>query len=255
MDLDLARFTTDWQPARETIAARIVNAADGTFVQLRVDLGILQMVVSGRPDGARYRNQPTALEYLRQKLRSGGEAVDTDWRDLERELHQFHYRRLAWAGLADDAIAENDIPAAVDHLRRTISDLEHCFAGVTLMTQHREGAVAAHPGTVPALVFNRARLRSRLLALEDRFEEAVEEAEAGVADLDAALEEAGADEVQREEDPGLAFLRQTAARLRAQHGIGQTLAERLADAVAKEDFVTAAKLRDELRRRRQNPRS
>lgn len=255
MQLDLTLLLSDWKPARDAVAARRFVAEDGEeFVQLRVDLGVLQMAASGRPDGARHRGMPSVLDFIRHELRLGRRIAELDWAELERELHQFNYRRIAYGGLTDEALLQNDLVAALELIRRTVRDVEHCLEALRVLES--EGGRSPQPGEqIPVLVFHRSRLLVRALALEDRFEEAIDAAEEGVVALDETLARLGFDEGQRERDPGIAYLRQTAQRLRQQHGIGQTLSERLADAVAREDFVTAAQIRDELRRRDRQPRT
>ena len=52
MNLDLNTLIEGWNRAPGEIAARIVRGMDGAdLVQLRVDLGVLQMYPAGRPDG------------------------------------------------------------------------------------------------------------------------------------------------------------------------------------------------------------
>ncbi|MBU0616499.1 MAG: UvrB/UvrC motif-containing protein, partial [Planctomycetes bacterium] len=83
-------------------------------------------------------------------------------------------------------------------------------------------------------------------------DEAIEEAEMGIRDLSQALAQAGLEPQRREENPAIAYLDQMGRRLREQHGITLTLKEQLDDAIEREDFEAAARLRDELRRRRQD---
>ena len=52
-----------------------------------------------------------------------------------------------------------------------------------------------------------------------------------------------------EEDGMVQQLRRLESALREMHGIGATLQEQLAKAVAVEDYERAARLRDEIRRR------
>ena len=53
-------------------------------------------------------------------------------------------------------------------------------------------------------------------------------------------------------NPGPTYLGQMGQRLREQHGITLTLREQLDDAVEREDYEAAARLRDALRRSRQS---
>ena len=110
----VAKLRIEIRRERDAIAARLVCGADGQeFVQLRVDLGILQMYLIGRPDGERCHGLPTAVDLIRHELRRSRQVAAESWHALERELQQFQYRRLALAALAEGALAANDAPAAV----------------------------------------------------------------------------------------------------------------------------------------------
>jgi len=256
MTLDLRDVTADWQYRAGEICARMVIGRDGAeLVQMRVDLGLMQMFPDGRPDGKRYRGLPTALEYLRHELRLGGTGIQPeDWRELERELYQLNYRRLAFSSLAEESLARNDASAARGHLRRGLRDIAMCLERVRLMEQHRAESLAMGGHALkPTLTFQQGRLRVQLHVVEQRYEEAIEEAQRAERALDSVLAEFGLDAEQREEDPGVLFLRDLSQRLRREYDIPLTLRERLELAVESDDFETAARLRDELRRREADP--
>jgi hypothetical protein len=252
MTLDLNELLVDWDcPSGEICARMVVGRDGGELLQLRIDLGVMQMFPDGRPDGQRHRGLPTVLEYVQHELRLGGaDLAAEDWRELERELCQTNYRRLALGSLAEEALARADVAAAQAHLKRALRDIDGCLERLALAVEH--GPACVSPGSLalrPTLVFNRGRLAGQLRIAEGRYEEAVEEAEGGAVRLDELLAEFGLDEEQRERDPGVVFLRGLAKRLRREYDIPLTLRERLADALQKQDFETAAQLRDELRRR------
>jgi hypothetical protein len=138
------------------------------------------------------------------------------------------------------------------YLHRTLRDIARCLTILRVLEENDEEWDSPLAILVPTLIFNRARLLTRLRAAERRYEEAIEEAESGVRELTRALAEVGLDSERREQNPAVAYLDQIGRRLREQHGITLTLRERLDEAIEREDFETAARLRDELRRRRQD---
>lgn len=248
--LDLNEVLGDWECPRDEVAARLVAGRDGEdLVQLRVDLGILQMFLAGRPDGMRYRGMPTAWEHIEHEQQIGGVISDADWQELQRELQQYNYRRLALSSLTEDAFRERDFDLARRCLRQTLRDIEQCVAILTVMESTEQEWDDSVAQLFPALVFNRARLMVRMLVSEQRYDQAIEEATAGASQLDQALGDLGLDDEQRHQDPGIAYLAQMGQRLRDQFGITQTLQEKLEAAIEAEQFEAAARLRDELRRR------
>lgn len=255
MTLDLNELLGDWGGTGEEVCARLVEGLDGDrLVQLRVDLGLLQMFLDGRPDGQRYRGQPSVYDYFIHEEAAESLFSAEDRRELHRELQQYNYRRLALSSLAEEALRARDLEEGRLHLQRTLRDIERCLAILDKLREHDEVGDGPLMILIPTLIFNRARLMTRLRAAEGRHEDAIEEAERGMRALELALDEAGFETEQREENPAVHYLRQMAERLRVQHGIQQTLQERLQDAIEREDFEAAARLRDEIARRRTEER-
>jgi hypothetical protein len=253
MNLDLDELLSDWDCAGEEVCARLVCGQDGDdVVQMRVDLGILQMSLDGRPDGTRYRGLPSVYDYFQHEKSVGDTLTEEDWRELHRELQQHNYRRLALSALAEEALRAQDCARGRAYLQRSLGDIERCLAILHELEENEEQWDDPLAVLLPTLIFNRARLLARLRIAENRHEEAVEEVERGIRELREALVEAGFEEQQREQNPAVAYLDQMGQRLREQHGITLTLRERLDEAIEQEDFEAAARLRDELRRRQQS---
>ena len=69
MSRDLSAFLNAWPFVQGTISARRIKGRDGLpKVQLRVDLGVLQMEATGRPDGKQPLGHPTWLHALKDRL-------------------------------------------------------------------------------------------------------------------------------------------------------------------------------------------
>ena len=250
MSLDLTDLIEGWDCPPGEVRARTVEGRDGTpFVQLRVDLGVMQMFPEGRPDGERCHGLPSAREFIAHELRVGNDTIlGDDLRELERELTQTNYRRLAFSTLAEDACRDNDPSAARDYISQAIRDIDACRESLDLLQQCvRESDDPT--AMLPTLVFDRARLLSQLRIVEGNYERAIEDAEAGADDLDDLLSELGYDEEQREQDPGVNYLLELGRRLRRDYGITQTLREQLEQAIEDDDFERAAQLHGELAQR------
>ncbi len=93
------------------VNVRLVQAGDGRpIVQMRVDLGILQMELSGRPDGTRPEGHDSLLEAvgasLRQQVENQGDAesfvLSSDLcRRLREEAIQFYHRYVSLFALEE----------------------------------------------------------------------------------------------------------------------------------------------------------
>ncbi len=68
MSLDLNTILKDWPHENGNIKVRKIAGLDGREkLQLRVDLGVLQMELTGRPDGQRPHNCESLLEYHQKR--------------------------------------------------------------------------------------------------------------------------------------------------------------------------------------------
>src|SRR3990172_12805903 len=74
MSNDLTRLLNDWQFQPDEVLVRIVPGDDGRGkVQLRVDLGVLQMEMAGRPDGLRPEGFESWLDYYEYRRQAHDE--------------------------------------------------------------------------------------------------------------------------------------------------------------------------------------
>lgn len=256
MTLDLEALYDSWtevrvpEPERPEAApaARILHGRDGReMIQLKVDLGVLQMTLDGPPDGSDPDENNTPFVHAQLAVDDGAPLEESDWSALQRELHQHNFRRLALSMLALHAIEEQTADAP-DLSRAALRDTNHCLA-ILKLTEDVRGHAGADAGLIPSLVFTRASLRARIRVLENRIEDAIYEIQQGIAQLQDVLERSGFDDELRINDPGVRELERLQMVLRREHGVSKTLREKLADAIENEDFEAAARLRDELRQK------
>ena len=76
MSNDLSRILDDWKFQPDEVMVRIVPGDDGrSKIQLRVDLGILQMEMDGRPDGFRPEGFESWLDYYEHQQQLHDERI------------------------------------------------------------------------------------------------------------------------------------------------------------------------------------
>src|SRR2546429_2221454 len=69
MDFDISHLLQAWEYKPGQVVVRKFKGKDGREkIQLRVDLGLLQMNVQGRPDGKRPFGHPSLFEYHKSRL-------------------------------------------------------------------------------------------------------------------------------------------------------------------------------------------
>src|SRR5712691_210723 len=102
MSLDLNTILKDWPHENGNIKVRKVAGLDGREkLQLRVDLGVLQMEMTGRPDGRRPHNCESLLEYHQKRASRAEQKGDTyeltpeQCAELQQEGIQYYHRYLS----------------------------------------------------------------------------------------------------------------------------------------------------------------
>ena len=241
---NLDRILRQWPYEPESVKVRRVEGSDGRpVIQMRVDMGVLQLETTGRPDGDRPHNFPTYGDYLRSKARRHPEFVLTDKQcfEVDREFVQFYHRRICWLTLRE--------------FRHAVDDAEHTLTLMDLCRNHGgdEEWVLAHEQYRPFVLFHRIQAAA-LSQLEDATPEAaIAELNQGLEQLQDVFAEYDAEE-EFEEDELRLRLVELRESLRDHYQVGRTLEERLDEAVAEERYELAAQLRDELARRRSGAR-
>jgi len=112
MNFDISRLLENWEYQPGQVVVRRFKGRDGMErIQLRVDLGILQMNATGRPDGKRpmgrdswldhYQTQVAKLEKEAQGSEPGFTLGTEDCAKLQQEFIQYHHRYICLFQLGD----------------------------------------------------------------------------------------------------------------------------------------------------------
>ncbi len=133
MDMDINRILKSWKYSPNTLVIRKIAGDDGKEkIQIRVNLGILQMEAAGRPDGKTPYDSESLLKYynsLIEEFRGQDETseililVSKDLRALDDELMQYYHRRTCFFALRDYRHAKRD---AEHNLKLMDLIREHC---------------------------------------------------------------------------------------------------------------------------------
>lgn len=246
MDDDIAHILRSWPYQEEGLAIRRIRGADGRpKIQLRVDLGLLQLEMTGRPDRQRPFDCESLLDYYRglaeeHRARHGWyegfELSPTDCRELRRESLQYYHRRVCFLQLQEYKRAIAD----ADH-NLQILDLLKAFAAQRddwLVSEQYRTFILGHRVQAEALHWlQRGDPRRSLVELEHGLR---------------CLREVFADHEEMEEfeeSNEVEVLQDLQRRIEAQYSIGhrERLEILLDDALRREDPETAADLRARLR--------
>src|SRR5215470_2718709 len=161
MSQDIDGALSGWEFKPGEVQARQVQAADGRQVlQMRMDLGIIQMEMEGRPDGLRPHDLPTYFHYLKaeagKQLRSNHPFVlsEEQCQEADREFIQFYHRRICWMALGNFA--------------RAIADADHTLAFMDFVRDHspNEEYTEAHEQYRGFVMFHRIESAAALKVQE-----------------------------------------------------------------------------------------
>jgi hypothetical protein len=239
---DIDFIFADWPFKPGVISAKVVQANDGRQVlQMRIEMGILQMEMIGRPDGEKPGGESTYLELLqRQFLDEPDDALlsPSQCMELDREFLQFYHRRICCLALRQFA--------------RAAADADHTLLLMDFAAKHSPNPewTLSHEQYRPFVLFHRAQATAMVELQRSSPEAAIEAINSGLADMQSLFAKLEMEE-QFESDELVGQLVELKESLRQEYHVGQTLAEQLADAVAKEQYEHAARLRDEIARRHQ----
>lgn len=239
---DIDRLLNEWPYRPGEVSARLVKAADGRQVlQMRVEMGVLQMEIHDRPDAQHPGGADTYFEYLQNLSLHEGEAFELTPEQCvaaDREFLQFYHRRICWLALRE--------------FKRAIQDADHSLKFMDFVREHSpdEQWTLSHEQYRPFVLFHRTQAAA-LEALEEEDggpEAAIDQINVGLNSFRAIFEEYEAED-QFEEDELVERLFDLRDALRKQYNLQPTLSERLAEAISQEKYELAAKLRDEIHRR------
>jgi hypothetical protein len=252
---DISQLLREWSYEAGKLNVRLIQGEDGEpRVQMRLDLGVLQMHVEGRPDGERPFGFESLLEYYESLLdgyaqehghtptttpgaeQSGFTLATEDCRLLREEAVQYYHRYMALLVL-------EDYEGVVRDTSRNLRVLDLCAKHATA----QEDRAALEPFRAYITMMRARALASQ--ALKDN------EPKAAIHAIDEGLE-ALRQHFARSGEPGAFDASNEVQMLR---GMREALVpklplsprgelqKRLQRAIATENYELAAILRDELK--------
>lgn len=253
MSDDLTALLEQWPYDPGELRVRLVDGGDGRQkIQMRIDLGILQMEVDGRPDGTRPEDQESWLEYYEQQERDHSAAnpdtafvlSEADCARLWREGVQYYHRYLSLWHLERFDLCARD---TARNLRLFAFVRQH-------VTQDRYKL--QFDQWRPYVTMMHARALATPLVRAEKYAQALKHVEAGIDAIRDFLDEYGQGQ-RAEQCVELVDLEQWRDSLQREQprpeaaepeDAMESLRRRLQEAISAEQFEEAARLRDEIRR-------
>ncbi|HSU65434.1 MAG TPA: UvrB/UvrC motif-containing protein [Tepidisphaeraceae bacterium] len=242
---DISSVLRGWAYEPGVINVRKIHGVDGMpKVQMRQDLGLLQMEMDGRPDGIRPHGYESLLEYHENQLAEhekshgtelGFHLTPSQCASLREEAGQYYYRYLSLFVL-------EEFPGVVRDTARNLRLLDLCGKYADdeqdrlVLEQYR-----------PYITMMHARAQASILFGENKFPEALEKIEGGLGEIKEFFARFGQEEAYGESSE-VRVLKKFARDIRRKlpvHPVTR-LQRKLDKAVKDERYEEAARLRDKI---------
>ncbi len=185
--MDIKHILDEWEYDPYSFSVRIVEGDDGKQkVQIRLDLGVLQLEMEGRPDGASPFNRESLLDYYTEKIEesiddpgSGFELVlsDDDCDQLRLEAIQYYHRYVSLLEL--------------EKYNGVISDTEHNLGILNLLKQYAEDKSdsMSYEQYRPYILMINTLAKGRIALKKNRYKSASKIVDKGIKFINKAREE------------------------------------------------------------------
>jgi hypothetical protein len=242
---DITSVLRGWSYEPGVINVRKIHGVDGMpKVQMRLDLGLLQMEMDGRPDGVRPHGYESLLEYFENQLvehqKSHGTELgfhlnQSQCASLREEAVQYYHRYLSLFVL-------EEFPGVVRDTARNLRLLDLCGKYADdeqdrlVLEQYR-----------PYITMMHARAQASLLFQENKYPDALEKIEEGLTQIKDFFIRFGQEEAYGESSE-VRVLKKFARDIRRKLPVSPVtrLQRKLDKAVKDERYEEAARLRDKI---------
>jgi hypothetical protein len=239
MSFDLSDLLRDWPYEPGQLQVRKIVGSDGREkLQLRLDMGVLQMEMTGRPDGREPHGVESELEFQVERAEQAGgefELSEDDVGELQAEGVQYYHRYLALFQLGDWAGV----------IRDTKRNLE-MFSFVAKHSPDDDTAWSVQQFRPYVLMMN-TRAKANLALEKDDVDAAIALVEKGIATIEKFLKDNNRD--GEEDNSEVKSLAEWIGELRKLKPLTpvEKLRKEMERAVEDEKYERAAELRDAIR--------
>ena len=246
-DLDISHVLDDWvyEPGKAMVR-KIIGKHDKELIQMRIDLGVLQMHAVGRPDGQRPHDMESLLDFHIEKLESHINEFDGDDSKyklseeecvaLQQEAIQYHHRYICFFQLE----AYEDVIQDADRNLDAIEMVEQYGPSDQMSWTLRQLS--------PQLLLMRTRAVSAISLNGENYDQAITDVQDGIEALQAFLKDHMPQEAA-DQNGELIALKHWLEEVSNSRPMSkrEKLEKELSEAVQKEDYERAAEVRDAIK--------
>ncbi len=244
---DIGEVIRDWEYEPGQISARKIKGKDGKEkIQMRVELGLIQMETEGRPDGKRPHGKESLLEYHLSRLEEyrakhgttvGFKLNKDECEHFYREALEYYQRYLSLFSL-------KDYEGVIRDTERNL--MAHNLAESYAVDEEYRRIFTKY---VPYIIMMNAKAKALINLEKKGYDKALMETKRGIQRIDDFFKDRDQSESSEksEEIANLRGLGEDIRRKKPLTDLDKSKLE-LEEAVEREDFEKAAKLRDVIRR-------
>jgi hypothetical protein len=243
MSLDLNTLLQDWPHESGNIKVRKILGLDGREkLQLRIDLGLLQMEMSGRPDGHRPHNCDSLLQYHQRRAARAAtrgdeyELTAEQCSELQQEGIQYYHRYLSLFQI-------NEFPAVIRDTQRNLDLFE-------FVAEHtdRDEVVWSFQQFRPYVLMMNTRAKASIFLADGKFPEAIREIERGRDAIIDFFQQSNFPEMAQKSSE-IAFLEEWLEEVSSKRPLSklEVMQREMELAISSELYERAAELRDAIK--------
>lgn len=245
MKKDITAIFKDWAFDPRDICARKITGLDGrTKLQVRLDIGLLQMEINGRPDGTRPHGQESVLAYYLDKLKG--------YRDENGSEEGFFLNEEAGSELGQEGLLYYHRYICLLRLgdyEAVVRDTSHSLAIFDLLksfVQAEEDKLSFEQYR-PYVIMINTRARGEIFLQRNDYDSALEVVKEGIGAIRSFFEVFEEPELT-ESNEELQALESWAEEISRGRPMSkkQWLTQQMQEAIAEEAYEKAAQLRDRL---------
>ena len=246
---DISQILRGWEYEPGTINVRRITGNDGSpKLQMRLDLGLLQMEMDGRPDGVRPHGCESLLEYFEKRLRDHRKKNGTELgfhlsasqcQSLREEALMYYHRYLSLFVLGEFLGVARDTA-------RNLRVLDLCGK----YASHEQDRLVLEQYR-PYIIMMNARALASIEFDANNFRKALGIVKGGMKDIRRFFRKFGQEEAYGHSNE-VKILRRFAREIRGKLPVDpvKVLQVQLNRAVKEERYEEAARLRDEIERKK-----
>jgi hypothetical protein len=244
---DITPMLRGWDYEAGTVNVRKISGADGQpKLQMRLDLGLLQMEMEGRPDGSRPHGFESLLEYYEAKLEDHREKNGTEL--------GFHLTRSQCQSLREEAVMYYHRYLSLFVLEEFVGVVRDTARNLRVLDLCAEFASDEQDRLVleqyrPYIIMMNTRAAASLDVKDERYQPALRKVEDGLDQIKEFFIRFGQEDAYADSNE-VKVLKRFAREIRRKLPVDplRKLKSQLDKAVKEERYEDAARLRDELKK-------